>query len=655
MQKDPNQEEINFVLNLLSLNKLEEAKKEITKKMLQYKKSSILFNLLGAVLANQKNFDEAIENYQKSIEINPKYAQAYNNLGIVFHKKNKIEEAIENYKKAINLKNNFPEAFNNLGSAVRDSQKKKEEAIPYFEKAIQINPNYAEPFNNLGLIYQSLNFNERAIENYKKAVKIKPDFVEAYNNLAELLSEASEFEESLKSYKKILEIKPNSENTYNNLGNLLNSLGKYEEATTAYEKAIKIKPDFAIAHSNLLLNLNYEFNFDHNNYLKKAKEFKLNCSPKKKISIKYKYKKNPDKLRIGFVSSDFGNHPGGYFSLSTLKELRKKNFELIAYSTADRNDELSANFRSIFAKWNSIEKIKDEKIVENILNDEIHILIEMQGHSGKNRLPLFIYKPAPIQVSWLSQGTTGISEIDYLIGSSYITPKNEEDHFVETIWRLPNITQCFTLPDFDLKINSLPAIKKNFITFGCVNKLNKINNKVISLWSKILISVNKSKLVLKTKGLENKSVYKNILDKFKKNNIEEDRLILIGESKTRKEVLNIYNEIDIALDPFPFQGNTSTIEAIWMGVPVLVLKGDRFLSHFGESINSNLNMYNWIANNDEDYVDKAVKFSSDIQQLKQIRENLRSKALESPIFDFVKFGENFSEMLWKMWKNFENS
>ena len=655
MQKDPNQEEINFVLNLLSLNKLEEAKKEITKKMLQYKKSSILFNLLGAVLANQKNFDEAIENYQKSIEINPKYAQAYNNLGIVFHKKNKIEEAIENYKKAINLKNNFPEAFNNLGSAVRDSQKKKEEAIPYFEKAIQINPNYAEPFNNLGLIYQSLNFNERAIENYKKAVKIKPDFVEAYNNLAELLSEASEFEESLKSYKKILEIKPNSENTYNNLGNLLNSLGKYEEATTAYEKAIKIKPDFAIAHSNLLLNLNYEFNFDHNNYLKKAKEFKLNCSPKKKISIKYKYKKNPDKLRIGFVSSDFGNHPGGYFSLSTLKELRKKNFELIAYSTADRNDELSANFRSIFAKWNSIEKIKDEKIVENILNDEIHILIEMQGHSGKNRLPLFIYKPAPIQVSWLSQGTTGISEIDYLIGSSYITPKNEEDHFVETIWRLPNITQCFTLPDFYLKINSLPAIKKNFITFGCVNKLNKINNKVISLWSKILISVNKSKLVLKTKGLENKSVYKNILDKFKKNNIEEDRLILIGESKTRKEVLDIYNEIDIALDPFPFQGNTSTIEAIWMGVPVLVLKGDRFLSHFGESINSNLNMYNWIANNDEDYVDKAVKFSSDIQQLKQIRENLRSKALESPIFDFVKFGENFSEMLWKMWKNFENS
>ena len=130
MQKDPNQEEINFVLNLLSLNKLEEAKKEITKKMLQYKKSSILFNLLGAVLANQKNFDEAIENYQKSIEINPKYAQAYNNLGIVFHKKNKIEEAIENYKKAINLKNNFPEAFNNLGSAVRDSQKKKEEDLP---------------------------------------------------------------------------------------------------------------------------------------------------------------------------------------------------------------------------------------------------------------------------------------------------------------------------------------------------------------------------------------------------------------------------------------------------------------------------------------------------------------------------------------------
>ena len=211
------------------------------------------------------------------------------------------------------------------------------------------------------------------------------------------------------------------------------------------------------------------------------------------------------------------------------------------------------------------------------------------------------------------------------------------------------------MPDFDLEINSLPAIKNNFITFGCVNKLNKINNEVISLWSKILISVSKSKLVLKTKGLENKSVYKNILDKFKKHKIEENRIILIGESKTRKEVLDIYNKIDIALDPFPFQGNTSTIEAIWMGVPVLVLKGDRFLSHFGESINSNLNMYNWIANDYEDYINKAVKFSSDIHQLKQIRENLRLKALKSPIFDSIKFGENFSEMLWKMWKNFENS
>ena len=651
-QKEPNKKDLKFILELFNSNKFTEVKKEIDKQIIEYPNSSILFNILGAVLANQKKLDKAIENYKKALKINPNYAQAYNNLGIALHKLNKINEAIDNYKKAIDLKNNFAEAFNNLGNAIRDLNMLKD-ALPYYVKALQFKSDYAEAYNNIGATYENLGDKKKALNNYEKAIKIKPDYAEVYNNIGTLLNSLGRFDESLSNFNKAIKLKPNYEKTYNNLGNLLNDLGKYDEATDAYRKAIKIKPDYAKAYSNLLFNLNYKTNYDHNLYLFEAKKFSLNCkSNKKNFSLEYKYEKNPKKLRLGFMSADFGNHPGGYFTLSTLRELRKKNFDLIAYPTINRDDEFSPHFRPLFSKWNLIDKKKDEEVVETIVNDKIHILLDVQGHSGKNRLPIFMFKPAPIQASWLGQGSTGISQMDYFIGSPHTTPKNEENHYTEKVLRLPEISQCFTPPDYDVQINSLPALKKGFLTFGCINKLTKVNDDVIILWSKILQLVPNSKLILKNRNLENENVAKNILKKFQNQKIEKKRLILSGESSTRKELLKVYNEIDIALDPFPFQGNTSTCESAWMGVPVITLKGNRYLFHFGESINSNLGMHDWIANNHDEYVSKAIKFSSDLKKLSTIRINLRKIALQSPVFDASRFSNHFSNLFWHMWNNF---
>ena len=651
MKKKPTEKKINFILKLFSLKKLDEAKKQINKDLINYPNSAILLNILGAVYTESNEPKEAVRNYKKAIEADSNYAQAYNNLGISLHKLENIDEAIDNYKKAINLKKDFAEAFNNLGSA-KKALNKTNEAIEFFKKAINLKPHYAEAYNNLGLVYDDLGNKEEALENFNKAIKIKPDYAEAHNHLGTVLRDLTRFDESLSSYYKSIEFNPDKEKVYNNLGNLYNNLGKYNEATQAYKNAIKIKPDYAIAHSNLLFNINYKKNFDPDEYLREAKNFRINCEPKKNFSLKYNFEKNPKKLRLGLVSADFGNHPGGFFTLSTLRELRKKNFELIAYATTDRKDEFSHHFKPLFMKWHSVEKEKDEKIVEKIFKDGIHILIDLQGHSDKNKLPIFIYKAAPIQLSWLGQGSTGIPEIDYLIGSPHITPKDEENHFVEKIFRLPEISQCFTPPDFDVEINTLPALKNNFITFGCINKLTKVNDDVILLWSKVLSSVKGSKILLKNKDLNNKKVCEKILERFKKNNINEDRIILEGESKSRKELLQVYNRIDIALDPFPFQGNTSTIEAVWMGVPVITLRGNRYLFHFGESINSNLNMKDWIANNHEEYISKSLEFASDIKQLIKIRKTLRQIALNSPVFDAERFSEHFSNMLWDIWNEF---
>ena len=279
----------------------------------------------------------------------------------------------------------------------------------------------------------------------------------------------------------------------------------------------------------------------------------------------------------------------------------------------------------------------------------------MQGHSARNRLPIFFHKPAPIQASWLGQGSSGIKEIDYFIGSSHITPENEEKNYIEKILRLPEISQVFTPPDFSIKIGNLPAIKNNFITFGSLNKISKTSKETIILWSKILLSIKNSKLLLKSRELSDLKFYKEVIEKFKKLNIDENRLILKGMSKTRKETLEYYNQIDICLDPFPFQGNTTTCESVWMGVPVITLKGDRYLFHFGESINSNLNMTEWIAKNSDEYIFKAIKFSSNLNELSKIRSTLRARALRSPVFNEINFAKHFDKMLWGMWKNFNKT
>ena len=586
-------------------------------------------------------------NKKKKLTTKETFALAFQN-----HQKNNLDVAKQYYEEILSIDpNNFESIF--LLGTLSAQSKKFDKAKQLLFKATQIQPNNAYVHNNLGNVLKELGEYEKATNCYEKAIQIQPNFAEAHNNIGLILFKMARFDESILSYKKSINSKPNYEKPYNNLGNLLSNLGKYDEAENLYRQAIKIKSDNAGAFSNLLLNFNYKTNWNPNSYLLEAKKYRLNCkSIKKKLLFQYQYERNPKKIKLGFVSADFGNHPGGHFTLSTLRELKNKNFDLIAYVTNERNDEISHHFKPLFSKWNLISKKNDEEVIEQIIKDGIHILIDVQGHSSNNRLSIFMYKPAPIQATWLGQGSTGIPEIDYFIGSPHITPEKEKHHYVEKILRLPEISQCFTPPDFNVRINNLPALKNNFITFGCINKLTKMNNDVVALWSKILFSIPNSKLILKSRELDNQKVANETLERFKKYKINKSRLILLGRSKTRKKVLEVYNKIDISLDPFPFQGNTSTCEAVWMGVPVITLKGSRYLFHFGESINSNLNMHNWIADNNNEYISKAIKFSSNIDLLSKIRTSLREKALQSSVFDASRFAEHFSKMLWEMWNSF---
>ena len=298
---------------------------------------------------------------------------------------------------------------------------------------------------------------------------------------------------------------------YDNLGIVLKKLGKLEESIESYKKAIKIDPNYYEAYSDYLFNLLYLIKYDHQHYIMVAKKFRHNLKKiEDNLCVSYQYNKDPKKLKIGFVSGDFKQHPVGFFLLGILKHLKNKNLELVAYSNFFKKDSLSVELKSHFANWREIENKNDVEVINQIRKDGIHILFDLSGHSAKNRLPIFINKPAPIQASWVGYAaSTGIPEIDYIIGDPYVMPPESKDQFVEKTLCLPNIWCCFTKPDFKIeKIETIPALKNGFITFGCFNNFDKLNEKVIKYWAKILNVVPDSKLIIKNAMFKHKHLKK---------------------------------------------------------------------------------------------------------------------------------------------------
>jgi len=574
--------------------------------------------LLGSLSAQTKNFNEAKQLLEKAIQINPDYADAHNNFGNVL-----IE--LGDYQKAMGC----------------------------FQKTIEIQPNFTQAHSNLGIVLKELGDYQKAISCFQKAIEIQPNFAQAHNNLGTAFKELEEYQKAMNCYQEAIKIEPNNADAHYNLGIVFKELGEYQKAIICNEKAINLKPDYVRAYSNMMLTSLLLEKVDPKDYLAKTKKFRLSLKPiNSDLLLKYKFDNRPEKLKIGFVSGDFQQHPVGFFLLDTLKNLKDKNLELIAYSNSQKKDSLSVKLKSHFTNWREITNQSDKKVVNQIREDGIHILFDLSGYSAKNRLPIFINKPAPIQISWAGfLASTGIPEVDYIIGDPYVTPKDNANHFAEKIFCLPNIWCCFSVPEFEVKINEPPAIKNRYITFGCFNNLSKINNEVIALWSKILKAIPKSKIFLKTKQLNDPYVKEKIMNYFKKNNINSNLLILEGSSP-RNVLLDTYNKVDIALDPFPYSGGTTSFESTWMSTPVLTKKGTTFVSRTTGSINHNCGMSDWIASDENEYVKKAIKFSANFEQLSKINKSLRKTALESPLFNSLLFAKQLDTALWEMWNNF---
>ncbi len=620
---------------------------------------------MNNIMTFEEKINEIIQNYNlgnflkaESLAKNlltrtAKDYQLCNIYGLILFELNKIEGAMSYFQKSINIKEDFFDAHFNLFRLLYNL-KKYDEAIIQSKECLKLNSKSKATLLLLGNLYNNLNQEKKSEKNFRGILKINLEDSDAHYSLGNLYKKKTDYEKAIDSYKLAIKFNKNYFAAYNNLGTLYQEIGKFDLAILNFQSVIKINPNFSEAYQNYLFCLNFSKYFDSNLYFELAQQFKQNLSKidLDKINQFPRIKKKNKKIRIGFVSGDYGKHPISYYLLNTINHISEDKFELIAYSNSNRMDEITLELKKRFYIWRKINHLSDTEVINLVNKDSIDILFDLSGHTAKNRLSIFVNKAAPVQVTWLGyNASTGLKEIDYIIVDPYVVPLSDQKYFTEKIFQLPNTFQCISIKD-DINIDHSRFQNIRNITFGSFNNLSKINDNVIALWSEILKKAKNSKLFLKAKQLDNLVIVNNIKKKFQKNGINIKRIITEGLSKTREEMLKKYNQIDIALDPFPYSGITTSLEANWMGVPLLTKKGNNFYSRIGTSINKNLDMEDWIANDEKDYVLKAVSKASDLEKLFQTKKELRNKFLKSPLSDTKQYAKHFENCLNLMWKTY---
>jgi len=608
--------------------------------------------MLGVIAHQMGQGEMAVALISKAINISPS-SSMYCNLGLALKGQGELDAAIGSYRKALSMKPDYAEAHNNLGLALQQLGD-LDAAIASYRKALKFKPDNAEAYNNLGLTLGEQGKHEAAIESYHKALSIKPGLAEAHNNLGNALKVHGRLELAVECYREALLSKPDYADAHNNLGGALLDQGKLEEAAVSYQKAVACKPDFAGAHSNLLMSLQYG-----GHSTAELLGYHLNFAQRFEAPLRGSWPSHDNnldpqrRLRIGFVSGDLCEHSVGFFMESVLAHLDRQALDVFLYPAHSQADALTDRLRRMGFTWRSLVTLSDDRAARCIREDGIDILVDLSGHTAHNRLTVFARKPAPVQVTWLGySSTTGLQAMDYVLCDRHVVPPDESGDYVERLWRLPDSYLCFTPPREEMPVVPLPALRNGSASFGCFNSLTKMNDAVVALWARVLQTVGDSRLFLKTRQLDDASVQQATRQRFAACGIDPQRLVLEGWSSSRSDSLACYNRVDIALDPFPYAGTTTTLEALWMGVPVISLHGDRFIAHVGESILHNVGLPDWIAADREAYVAIAAAHAADISGLAALRTRLRSQLLASPLCDAPRFARNLEAAFRGMWQTY---
>jgi predicted O-linked N-acetylglucosamine transferase (SPINDLY family) len=633
-------------------------------------------NNLGNALMEQGKYDEAIDSYRSAIALDANRALMHNSLGTLLLARGELADAAASLRRAVELDPNRPGVHNNLANTLRDMGK-LEEARTHYSRALQLaqaivdsyqggaatpfaqvrstepRMTLAEGYAMLGNAWYGLYRYDEAIDSYLRSVALADDDAEVHHNLAVAYLKTERPAQALHYARKALELKDGSSRMHINLGDVLRSLGELEAAANSYRSAIERSPDADVAHTALLFCEASMSQRPVEEYLADAVYFGKRMAASVKPFTHARAPRGARPLRVGFVSGDLRTHPVGIFTESVLRHIDPSRVELIAYQTNDVEDDTTQRLKPLFGEWTQLSRLSREAAAQRIVDDRIDILLDMSGHTAFNRLAVFAMKPAPVQVTWLGFfASTGIEQIDYVLGDRYVLPPEEAHHFIEKPWHLPDGYLCMTPPEHDVPVGPLAMKANGFVTFGYLGKLAKMTDDVLDLWVRVLREVPGSRLLIKAHELDRQHAVDATLRRFAARGVDAAQLLLEGGSK-RDEYFKTYHRVDIVLSPFPYPGGTTTAEALWMGVPVVAMKGDRFLGHICESVLHSAGFGDWIASDAAGYIANARELAGDCDALARLRAGLREHALASPMCDAHRFARNFEDALDGMWQAYE--
>ncbi|HEX4792598.1 MAG TPA: tetratricopeptide repeat protein [Humisphaera sp.] len=606
---------------------------------------------LGLALAWAGRLPEAIVAYQRAIELNPSIPEVHFNLGHALQQDRQLEAAMESYRHALALRPAYPQVLNNIGNLHKQIGQ-LDQAIAAFGELLALQPRNASAWLNFGNVLQEKHQYARAVKAYEQAIAHHPDFPEAHFNLAHLLHGTGSLDRAAEEYRRALAQRPQYGEALNSLGNLFKEQGDLDQAIECYRKAIAADGKTPTAHSNLVYTMHFHPGYDMPAISQELVHWNARyAQPLAGQMPPATNDRAPNrKLRVGYVSANFRHHPVGRFLLPLMSNHDRAKFEIACYSDTFVTDAMTARQRACADLWRETRGLSDAQLAEQIRADGIDILVDLTMHTDGSRLLTFACKPAPVQVTYLAYcGTTGLGAMDYRLTDPYLDPMDAPTpHYGEKSIHLPRSYWCYPAPEEAGEVSPLPAARNGYVTFGCLNSYYKVTPPIWSAWYEILRATPASRLIL---YCPEGSHRQKIVERFVQSGLEAERLQFVGRALPA-QYFQHYRRIDIALDPYPHGGGTTTCDALWMGVPVISLAGEISVSRSGLSILSNVGLAELVARRPEEYVQIAARLTGDLRRLADLRAKLRQRMLQSPLMDGPGFARDVEGAFRKMWANY---
>jgi predicted O-linked N-acetylglucosamine transferase (SPINDLY family) len=607
---------------------------------------------LGNAYKDNGDLEQASRSYRHALTLNPNSAQAHSNLGVVLKEKGELDLALACHRKALAINPDLPEIHINLGVALTAAGQ-FDQAVAALQCALILDPHNVDALTNLGVTWESAGQPDRAIACHERALALNSNHARTHNNLGTALLNHHRPQEALASLQRAVAIDPHLSQAHNNLASAWKDIGHLDHAVAGYRRAIDINPTDAAAHDNLLYALlAAPDQTPASQYAESQRWNDRHAAPLSRFIQPHANDRDPHRrLRVGYVSPDFRSHPVGRFILPLLASHDRTMFDITAYSQVKVPDETTTQLQSHTDLWRSTIGLSDAQLAQLIVADKIDLLVDLAGHTANNRLLVFARKPAPVQITYLGYpNTTGLATIDYRLTDHLADPPGSSDSLhSEQLCRLPTTAWCFGEPPHSVAVSESPAMSNGCVTFGSFNNLAKVNEPLLRTWSQILHSTPRSRLVLKAMGLASSDAQQMVRRVMASAGIDQAR-IDIHPWASAADHLVYYNQIDIALDTYPYHGTTTTCEALWMGVPVVTCAGPSHVSRVGVSLLSNVGLPELIAKNPDKYVSIATTLAADLPRLADWRNQLRPRLQSSPLMDAPRFARDIQAAYRSMWQ-----